>query len=76
MKPCPFCGAEGKHEYDYVRGCSMKHHYVVCTQNQYHIGGIGCYNQAPGKNSSNKCDYCHKHDVTCVFAEKEWDKRV
>lgn len=77
LKPCPFCGAPGKHVRDYARGMSVVHRYVVCSANSYHLGGVGCYGMAPGHNgASGKCDYCWKNNIECVNAAAAWNRRA
>ena len=76
LLPCPFCGSPAKVERGYVRGASMTHQYVVCSADPNHLGGVGCYNAAPGRNGdSGKCDHCYQTGVDCVYAVKAWNTR-
>lgn len=78
LEPCPFCGGEAEHAFDYVRGGDgNKYHHVVCKSDRNHIGGVGCYNAAPGRNgNSGRCDHCYKKAIECVFAARAWNTRA
>lgn len=77
LKPCPFCGGEANYAYDYVRGVGVKYHHVSCRNDPNHVGGVGCYAAAPGRNGdSGKCDACWDAGSDCVFAIAAWNTRA
>ena len=80
IEPCPFCGAEAQPRYDYFSGSSMKHHFIVCTKDANHRGGVGCYNTAPGQgnpsDSVGSCYKCQQDQTPCHFSIAAWNQRA